>query len=52
MVKVVGAPGYEDFRAQVVLEATRQDGVEMSIVVDLDDGEIIIVRSQYVHEMD
>ena len=47
MVKIVGAPGYEDFMAELILTCPRADGVSVCIVGD-ENKEIFVIESQYV----
>lgn len=52
MVKIVGAPGFEDFEATYVpgLEAVvRPDGRTLSVVID-DNNEIFVFDIKYVED--
>lgn len=48
MVNIVGAPGYEDFEAELILSTRRMDGVPLCIVGDPETKEIFVIQSRYV----
>lgn len=51
-VKVVGAPGFEDFEGRVMpglRSFTHADGDLRSVVID-DDGEIFVFRDLYIQD--
>ena len=50
MVKVIGAPGYEDFEAELIMEVLGVDGTLTSILGDPDTKEIFVIPSRYVEE--
>lgn len=49
-VEIVGAPGYEDFTADVVGNLVALDGTQFYIVADGDE-EIYVFPAEYVHEI-
>lgn len=50
MVNVVGAPGYDDFEADLIMEVTHPDGHLMSVLGDPITEEIFVIPSKYVDE--
>jgi hypothetical protein len=48
MVTVKGAPGYEDFEGEMVMEFPRGDGVTFCIIRDPLTSEIFVIRDEYV----
>ena len=46
-VKVIGAPGFEDFDGELIMEVPGPNGM-MSVVGDVATGHIDIVPSTYV----
>lgn len=50
MVKIVGAPGYEDFEAEMIMEVFSVTGELMSIVEDPATEEVFVIPSRYVGE--
>jgi hypothetical protein len=50
MVTVIGAPGYDDFSAELVIEIPRiGDNVMLSILHNPDLDEFFVIESEYVH---
>lgn len=47
-VEVIGAPGYEDFEAELITEVPSVTGELMS-VVGCDDKEIHVIPAHFVH---
>lgn len=50
MVKVIDAPGYADFDADLIMEVPSVTGELMSILGDPDTKEIFVIPSRYVEE--
>lgn len=50
-VEVIGAPGFEDFEAELIMEVPSVTGELMSIV-GTDDKEIHVVPAHYVYTID
>jgi len=54
-VRVVDAPGFEDFEGELIMEVARPDDVMMSIIgvrgATKTEDMIEIVRSEYVEEI-
>lgn len=50
-VRVIGAPGFEDFDGVLLMEVLRVDGVPVSVVgCECDDSrEIHVIESIYIH---
>lgn len=51
MVKVVGAPGYDDFEAEIIpgmAMIPRADGVMVTVLGDPETKEIFVIPSEYV----
>lgn len=48
MVTVIGAPGYEDFTAELIIEVLRADGVMVCVLGDPITEEIFVIESRYV----
>jgi len=48
MVKVTGAPGYEDFEADLIMEVPSVDGQMISFLGDPETKEIFVVPSKHV----
>jgi len=51
MVSVSGAPGYEDFEADLIMEVPSVTGELMSVVGDPETKEIFVIPSRYVEEV-
>lgn len=52
MVKIVNAPGYEDFEANLIMEVLSVTGELMSILDDPETKEIFVIPSRYIDEGD
>lgn len=52
-VQVTGAPGYEDFEGELLMDASRSDGVMISVVGarDGDENTVHVIESKYVEEV-
>lgn len=50
-VSVIGAPGYEDFEAELIMRVTSVDGRPMCIVGDPVSKEIFVIEEVYVDEV-
>lgn len=50
MVRVIGAPGYEDFDADLIMEIPSVTGEMTCILGDPDTKEIFVIPSRYVEE--
>lgn len=51
-VKVVGAPGYDEFEAEYIGKVRLLDGREMTFVRDRIYEELQIIESKYVYPME
>lgn len=49
-VEVIGAPGYEDFEAELIMEVPSVTGELMSVVGD-ENKEIHVIPAHYVHSI-
>lgn len=49
MVSVIGAPGYADFEADLIMEVPSATGEPMSVVGDPDTKEIFVIPAKHVH---
>jgi hypothetical protein len=50
-VKVLGAPGYEDFEGEGILHIPAADGRMVWIIGDVSTKEIFVINEQYVEEV-
>ena len=50
--RVEGAPGFEDFEAELIMELPRVDGVMVCVLGDRESREVFVIESQYVSEVD
>jgi hypothetical protein len=51
-VRVVGAPGYEDFQGEFIMKVSAPDERELVIIGESETKEIFVIGSEYVTEIE
>jgi hypothetical protein len=51
MVKIVGAPGYADFEAELIMVVSGVDGEAKAVVGDPETLEIFVIPSRHLEEL-